>query len=382
MKKLFYLLLLIFSCFNFAQKTFAIEDPLTVTNNKIGIHILFPQELDAAARLVNSNGGDWGYITIPIQINDLKIEKWQPFMDLAKEKHLIPIIRLATESYYFNSIVWVKPAYSDVLDFANFLNSLDWPTKNRYVVIFNEPNRADEWQADPSPSEYANILSYAAEIFKSLSPDFFIISAGLDNAAPTVHGQSINEYTFLQEMNNEIPAVFDQIDGFASHSYPNPGFSQPPFVATPKNISSFSFEKNFIQRFTQKDIPVFITETGWSKSAISDATAAFYYSHAFSSVWSDKSVVAVTPFLLRAGAGPFIDFSFVGNDQKPTLEYRALETLIKIKGSPVLVRSKTEENVKRDFLPAKKFAALNPTNTIVLKESLRLKTLLKWFLRI
>ena len=48
----------------------ALYDPRTVENNKAGVHILDPSEIDSAARLVNSNGGDWGYLTIPIQPTD------------------------------------------------------------------------------------------------------------------------------------------------------------------------------------------------------------------------------------------------------------------------------------------------------------------------
>jgi hypothetical protein len=41
------------------NKTLAIVDPLSYDNNKIGIHILFTEELENAAKLINSNGGDW-----------------------------------------------------------------------------------------------------------------------------------------------------------------------------------------------------------------------------------------------------------------------------------------------------------------------------------
>src|SRR3989344_3133908 len=118
----------------FTSAAHAIVDPISVPNNKFGVHILFTTELSEAARLVNSAGGDFGYVTIPIQSGDKDIEKWQKFMDSAKQNHVIPILRIATENYYFNTRVWRKPKYEDVLDFANFLDSLDWPTKNRYVV--------------------------------------------------------------------------------------------------------------------------------------------------------------------------------------------------------------------------------------------------------
>src|SRR5260370_15057649 len=101
---------------NFTQ-AFAIENPLSRTNNKIGIHILFPSELQEAARLVNANGGDWGYVTIPIQAGDKNLVKWQSFMDQAKLLHVIPIIRLATEGDYFNTAVWRKTKDEDIVDF-------------------------------------------------------------------------------------------------------------------------------------------------------------------------------------------------------------------------------------------------------------------------
>ena len=45
-------------------------------------------------------------------------------MDESKKLHIIPILRLATEGDYFDKISWRKPKYEDILDFANFLDSL------------------------------------------------------------------------------------------------------------------------------------------------------------------------------------------------------------------------------------------------------------------
>ena len=232
LKILIFILLTIFFIRYEATSVHAIADPLSAPNNKFGIHILFPGELEQAAKLVNSNGGDWGYVTIPIQATDKNVEKWQKFMDDAKTYHIIPIIRIASENYFFDTRVWRKPEEYDVLDFANFLNSLNWPTVNKYIVVFNEVNRSDEWQGNTNPQEYAQILNYTVEVFKSLDEDFFIISAGLDNASANVFESSINQYDFMREMHKEVPGIFGKIDGLGSHSYPNPGFSEPPWVKT------------------------------------------------------------------------------------------------------------------------------------------------------
>ena len=139
----------------------AIYDPLSQKNNQFGIHILFPEELRQAADLVNSSGGDWGYVTIPIKTSDRNLDKWQEFMNDCRRYHLIPLVRLATDGDYFSQGSWSKPDDDDIIDFANFLDSLNWPTQNRYVIIYNEPNRGDEWGGTPNAAEYAEILDYA-----------------------------------------------------------------------------------------------------------------------------------------------------------------------------------------------------------------------------
>src|SRR3989338_3855908 len=125
----------------FVTPTFAIYDPLSVPNNKVGIHILDADEIESAAKLVNNNGqGSWGYVTVPIQVTDRNLDKWNKFMEKAKQLHIIPIIRIATSAV---GPTWVEPSVDDLNNFAEFLNNLSWPLKNRYVIIFNEVNRAD-----------------------------------------------------------------------------------------------------------------------------------------------------------------------------------------------------------------------------------------------
>ena len=52
-------------------------------NNKTGIHLAIPsyEDLEKAARLVNSSGGDWGYVTLVIEQHDRDFQKWQDIFD-------------------------------------------------------------------------------------------------------------------------------------------------------------------------------------------------------------------------------------------------------------------------------------------------------------
>lgn len=381
MKKLLSFLVGMYFLLTIPLVSYAAENPLSVPNNKIGIHILFPSELLDAANLVNTNGGDWGYVTIPIQAGDRDLVKWQKFMDDCKSMHLIPLIRLATEGDYFNTKVWRKPNDADIVDFANFLNSLSWPTKNRYIIVFNEVNRGDEWGGAPDPKNYAEILSYAVTVFKSRSQDFFVISSGMDNASANA-SNAINQYDYYRAMEVAVPGIFQQIDGFSSHSYPNPAFAQPPSSLTQMSIASFSFEKKLLEDLAQKPLPVVITETGWSKAAIpSEAVVASYYKRAFELVWNDTSVLAVTPFLLRAGGPPFNIFSFVREDGSFTDYYMEIKNLPKTKGQPALGPQVLSGKMPNGKLPVKDF-----TQLLVHEETFSvspgLKMIGKWLLKL
>ena len=223
----------------------AIYDPLSVPNNRTGVHILDPSEVFRASQLVNSNGGNWGYVTIPIRSNDRDYFKWEAFFKACREFHLIPIIRLAT---YPVENIWVEPTVFDIIDFANFLNLFPWPTQNRYIVLFNEPNHSKEWGGTISPENYVLISRFSFETFKQTSPDFFLITAGLDMSAPTNH-TSLDALAFYKRMfaiDSGWPKYFD---GFSFHPYPNPDFSSSVFSKTRYGIRSFEFELNYLKRY-------------------------------------------------------------------------------------------------------------------------------------
>ena len=353
----------------------AIYDPLSVPNNKIGIHILFPDEIEKASELVNSSGGDWGYTVIPIQSSDKDLKKWQNFLDKTREHHIIPVIRLATHGDYFEKSSWKRPLDTDIIDFANFLDSLEWPTKNRYVIVFNEVNRADEWEGKSDPADYARLLSYATIVFKSKNPDFFIISSGMDNASIT-DGATYNQFEYFRLMNKAVPGIFNQIDGASSHSYPNPAFSQPPSVLTSTSISSFLYEIEEIRRYTNKNLPVFITETGWDQEAVSEKQAARYFNDALESVWNNPQIVTLSPFLLKSGPGPFEKFSFLKDGDEKNEIYKTFSDYTKVKGTPrlypakkVLGEDKTIKALVKNFSDSKENKSVRNTRKII-----------KWFL--
>lgn len=303
----------------------AVYDPLLTPNNRVGVHILDPQELRSAAKLVNSSGGDWGYVTVPLRSDDRNKEKWIEFFNTAAQQHVIPIIRLAT---FVDKDHWVTPTAYDLIDFANFLNEMPWPVKNRYIIVFNEPNHSKEWGGQVNPAEYAALLVQAKEIFSQRSPDFFIITAGLDMSAPQ-NNTSHDALNFYRQMFKAVPNWHRAVDGVSFHAYPNPGFTSSVESKSRFGPKSYTYELNELKKFGFNPRSIFITETGSLGSNP-------FYTPAFRTVWNESNIVAITPFLLFAGSADFSGFSLLNANHEPTSKYLEISSLPKIKGSPLL----------------------------------------------
>ncbi len=323
----------------------AIYDPLSVPNNRFGIHVFDPGEVEKAAQFVNSSGGEWGYITVPIRANDRDRDKWLKFMEEAKKRKVIPILRLAS---YPIGPRWAAPNEWDLVDSARFLNELPWPTKNRYVIIYNEPNHQNEWGGFLYPEEYARVLDRAVDIFHKTHPDFFVISAGFDSAAP--NGDStLNIYDYISVMNDRYPGIFSKVDGISFHAYGNPAFSAFPNLNSRVNIGSYKFELDYLSRLGVANPKVFLTEVGWRNDLIGDSAAKSFYLQAFKNVWIEDNIVAITPFVLEAAAGPFKGFSFTEENGSFKPFAKALADLPKTAGRPKLSDTTFAGNLEPRF---------------------------------
>jgi len=334
MKRLFLLTSLILSFFSliFASTAFAQE------TNKFGIHILEPADLEKANELVNSNGGDWGWVTVVIREDDLNSDKWQDFFDQCRIKHLIPLVRLAT---HLEGINWAKPKVEDSQKWVDFWGSLNWPVKDQYVIIFNEPNHKKEWGGEVNPREYAKILSEFNSKFKIQNSKFKILNAGFDLAAPNGK-ETMDAFQFWSWMKATIPDIFEKLDGWSSHSYPNHGFIGKPWENSRTSIKGYNWELAILknQFGLKKELPVFITETGWPKTNseikdkkskfVNEVTAAKYLKYAFENVWlKDSRIMAVTPFVLNYPDDLFAPFSWMDKDGNPYQQFFEIKNLVK-----------------------------------------------------
>lgn len=315
-------------------------------NNKFGIYTYAGGDyVELAAELVNSNGGDWGWILMPIQLTERNSENWNSIFNKAREKHLIPILQISTNDNHI-------PSETEIDGIANFLGGLGWPVKIRPVTLFNEVNAAEYWGGKIDPEGYARILSHAADKFHSLSGEFVVMNGAFNSSAHSVCVRTdlgvdtcylgLDEY--MRRMNAAVPGIFKKLDAWANHSYPHPGYRGSPYDSTSDQgrltIRAYKYDLRLLAQYGVS-LPVFITETGWPHSEgnsthnewLDQNTVANYYKIAFSEVWvPDPSVVAVTPFQLKRD--DFYNFAFVAPDGSKFPQWNSITAISKVAGAP------------------------------------------------
>ncbi|MDD3002354.1 MAG: hypothetical protein PHS06_00620 [Candidatus Shapirobacteria bacterium] len=335
---MFLILLLIFSLF--------FNSPILASDNTFGLHLSQTEDIHSAAKIINSQNGDWGWVTIVIQTSNLDKNTWQNFFDNCRKDHIIPIIRIATIGEGEN---WKVPDYSDIDHIVSFLNSLNWPTQEQHVILFNEINHGSEWGGGVDIKDFVDKSSYAAKKFKETNPNFFILSCGLDLVAPEEPPKYKSAENVYKEIISINPNYFDNIDGLASHSYPNNGFVGTPNDTGQHSIRGYQWELDLLKKLgVNKDLPVFITETGWphregienQNNFYTTKTTTIFLIEAITNVWSpDSRIKAITPFIYNYSQEPFDHFSWLDENNNLYSEYQQLIDLPKKQNEPKQILS-------------------------------------------
>lgn len=321
-----YLSVLFGLCLFVFNLAFLPERASAANSQVLGMHILHPGEIDDVRRVYPDEA--WRFVTIPVTLDDLgKRNEWQKFFDQAAVLRLIPIVRLNTR-YDPLLDAWLIPSRKDIIDLTRFLSSLNWHQDEKFVIVFNEVNHAKEWGGKIDPILYASILRFTSDWLRSEGRNYKILPAAMDLAAP--NGSETREaFTYLESMLHFDREIFDQIDYWNSHSYPNPDFAASPKRTGQNSLRGFLYELTWLKNKTGRELEVFITETGWASSYLTNYYLSEYYLYALNYIWSDSRVKAVTPFIMRGSPGPFASFSFFDAAGNPTIQLFALQKALK-----------------------------------------------------
>jgi hypothetical protein len=279
----------------------------TRAGRKYGVHLLlndgvghwpasvWPEHVAYARQLV----GEGGYVVQLVRLDDLDPARWQFFLDLCDQQHVIPILRLATVYDRVNKF-WESPPkdpdgtrYTKVAGrYRDLLARLRWPTERRYVIVGNEPNRGDEWSNRPSAAEYARFLTDVSAALRPIGVT--VLGPSLDMYTPNTNGQLVAGYryldaeTYIDEMAAAVPDVFSAIDVWSAHAYPLDAFrfdpsrqtfkidylngasnarhAEPPAGIYNRGVNSYRWELWKVRQYIgarADSLSVMVTETGW-----------------------------------------------------------------------------------------------------------------------
>lgn len=299
-----------------ATPTATLPPSPTPTPNKHGVHLLLDDGRNVWGQEVwaehiayaGATVGKGGYVTELVRGDHLDPAYWQPFLDLCRDADLIPIIRLATTFDRSNNW-WNAPtpdpdgSYRTIAaEYATFIAALEWHTDQYYVIVGNEPNHGNEWSNTPNPVQYARFLLDVGTAIHAADPHAAVLNGGLDMFSPHTGGVPapdgflyIDADAFIQGMYDAHPEAFDQIDVWASHSYPLGPFAAPPWEQTFKidvfnpallegrtpppdgvpnrGVNGYEWELAKLEQMGVAPLPVLITETGWRHAESSDPAA-------------------------------------------------------------------------------------------------------------
>lgn len=323
----------------------SVEGQFHAKNNIIGVHQISPSEKDIrdGCRLVNANGGAWGWQTIVLREGEYSVESLQKFHDIAREEKCILIHRLATS--FGDGGVWNRPSESTINHFADLLSKVNTSTKYKYVVWLNEPNHASEFGGGCDPAAYGNSAVAAAKALKEKDPHIIFMLAGLDLAAPESRPAFCDAGRFYQEMIAHVSGVYDQVDALASHCYPA-SFNGSATASGRRSILCYQWEKSLLQSLgvgKAANFKVFITESGWQHGDDNPSLehAATNLDIALRRWQQSSDIMAVTYFAYKFLTPPFNSFSVVSEHNINNNVGFALSGIPKVAGEPEHIHKST-----------------------------------------
>ena len=301
--------------------------------NKFGIGLVGPgssAQLDAVKELVGTGGHVLLIFPGVGKGTTGPSADWVAGVKGAYDRGLVPVIRIGpgwgqgnirkdSDDPQHKQYKTLAQAYKKVI--AGLPLKTDWPL---YVQVHNEPNLCYEWACDGGGSldgatraaEYAGFFRDVADALHAIGDPRIKVSLGALAPGGVVSceccGAGDCGFTpgatgldFLKQMKAAVPDIWGRLDFLATHSYPASGTGWGffgPYAESLVGLKYFQQELDTID----KDLPVLVTETGWStKRPVggpfpNEDQKADYTKKAYQNVWLPNSKVkGVMPFVFQ-----------------------------------------------------------------------------------
>lgn len=254
-------------------------------------------------------------------------QEWIDAVRGVYERDLVPVIRLgppwgdrfvrhqADDPGTFRNYASLAGAYARVV--ASLPRRDGWPL---WIEVHNEANLCYEWECrrdsvdggwigyEQTAAEYAAFLRDTIAALRTVGDERIQVTLGGLAPGGTVRCEcegegfepGITAVEFLRAMNAAVPGIFDQLDGWATHSYPASGLGYGFFTPYDQSGPGLRFFEHELAEIGRPDLPVFVTETGWTTEFGSREQIATWTVQAYEGAWlTEPRIVAVMPFILQ-----------------------------------------------------------------------------------
>jgi O-antigen/teichoic acid export membrane protein len=203
---------------------------------------------------------------------------------------------------------WVPPrTEAELARWATFVRGTvsHLAGRARYVEIWSSPDLESRWRTGVDPAEFARLLEVSATAVKSVDPGVQVVSGGLD-------GNTEYLGAVLDEFSDQQPP-FDML---GLHVFGDEGA-----MIDPQSLYSSSLETLAVRGY---DLPVYVTEMGWSTLALPDELRARRTAATLDAITCDTRLEVVSWYALHQTRWDGPRWALLTPALTPTLTYDAL----------------------------------------------------------
>jgi hypothetical protein len=222
----------------------------------------------------------------------------------------------------------------DYADTLSFLAKRYASTPGFALEVWNEPNQSQTWDTGPDPLAYARMLKAVYTSVKAAAPSVRVVAGAV----------AFNDQTYLQGL-FAFGKIAGQYDAFSLHPY--------TLGAAPDagGTGYYSFKgaveglAQLMAQYGDANKAIWITEMGWDKSQVDEATRIQYMKTAVALVRGWPQVEEFEVFEQNQGDG-FPGLGLVSNEGNLTLSWPAYSLDVRAPGATSdmrgLIESPTE----------------------------------------
>lgn len=202
-----------------------------------------------------------------------------------------------------------------------------------YLEVWNEPNQEKWWPTGPDPLQFARLLEVTHAAVHTVSPETQVVSGGLAS-------NDIGFLSWLYKSFDRLGLRASPFDMLGAHPFsgdhapdsvdPTRRYERNPFGLFDENFSGFTGLHEVMAEHGDQDVPIYITQFGYStraaagRRAVPDDLRAQYLTQAYAQVTCVPYVPIMSWYALHPTRWDPQEYTLLDRQGRPNRTYEAL----------------------------------------------------------